>query len=127
MLVLYDNDDGARPIRNVVEKMFRKPIADGDAFVHVYKNMYAVPTPGKPSMIEDFFEASTKAVKLGGKSFNPGKGFDPAKHYGKAFFAEKVVAPNAKTINFTGFRPLLANLVAAIRKHRTLTLPSNGG
>ena len=127
VLVLYDNDDGARAIENVVEKMFRVPVTEGEAFVHVFKNVYAVPTPGKPSRIENFFKASTKAVKLGGKTFNDGKKFDPARHYGKAFFAEKVVAANAKAIDFTGFRPLLKNLVAAIQKHRASILPSSDG
>lgn len=125
VLVLYDDDDGAKPIRTIIKKVFKVHESEGRAFVHVFKNMYAVPTPGKPSKIEDFFEASIKAVKLGGKTFHPEKGFDPAKHYGKAFFAEKVVAPNAKKIDFTSFRPLLKNLVAAIQKHRTLIIPSS--
>ena len=70
------------------------------------------------STIEDFVEDSIKATVLFGKTFNPGNGFDPARHYGKKVFAHRVVRPQADKINFAGFRPLVTNLVAAIQKHR---------
>jgi RNA-directed DNA polymerase len=43
--------------------------------------------------------------------------FDTAKHYGKKIFAHRVVRVKADTIDFQGFRPLLTNLVAAIKTH----------
>jgi hypothetical protein len=82
-----------------------------------------VPTPiaaaGATSKIEDFFGAAIKATVLGGKTFNDGNNFDPDKHYGKKVFAHSVVRPKADTIDFTGFRPLLANIVDTIRHHKT--------
>ncbi len=60
---------------------------------------------------------------LDGKTFNPGDGFDRDKHYSKKVFAHKVVRPKADTINFSGFRPLLTNLAAAISKHKASVVP----
>ncbi len=92
------------------------------------KNLYAVPTPlphgANESKIEDFFEAATKAIPYNGKTFHDGPGFDSAKHISKQIFAHRVVRPNASTINFDGFKPLLNNLVAVIKAHKA-SLPPN--
>jgi hypothetical protein len=94
---------------------------DYEPFVHIVKNLYAVPTPSAAgaasSKIEDFFDAATKATAIGGKTFNDDKGSDRDKHYGKMIFAHRVVRRNAENLDFGGFRPLLTNLVAAIDKH----------
>jgi len=55
---------------------------------------------------------------IDGKPFNPSNNFDNHKHYSKKVFAHRVVRPEANTIDFSGFRPLLTNLSAAIEKHR---------
>jgi len=100
-------------------------------FVKVMKNLYAVPTPlaaeDAPSKIEDFFDEATKATVIAWKTFNDGKGFDPDKHYGKTRFAHMVVEPNAANLNFSGFRPLLTNLVAAINNHKQALAPPAPG
>lgn len=84
--------------------------------------MYAVPAPilvhGTTSKIEDFFGDAIKVAVIAGKTFNPGNNFDTNKHYSKRVFAHKVVRPQADTIDFTGFRPLLTNIVAAISHHK---------
>ena len=118
VIILYDNDAGAKPIRNVIKELTKVRPTGAEAFLHVIKNMYAVPTPGDPSTIEDFFDATTKDTVSDGKTFNTGKDFDRDKHYGKMYFAHRVVRPKADTIDFAGFRPLLTNLVAAINKHK---------
>jgi hypothetical protein len=86
------------------------------------KNLYAVPTPIQPnktqSKIEDFFDGNTRSTAIDGKTFSEQNDFDPDRHYGKIVFAQKVIAPNAATIDFTGFRPLLTNIVAAITQHK---------
>ena len=69
------------------------------------------------------FDATTRATLIEGKTFNDGDGFDAEKHYGKKVFAHKVVRPKAETIDFTGFRPFLTNLVAAINKHKASIAP----
>jgi RNA-directed DNA polymerase len=125
VIVLYDNDSGGASIRKVIENVYEVVHTDAAPFVHVVKNMYAVHTPGKaPSKIEDLFDATAKGIVVEGKTFHDGKGSDADKHYGKKVFAHKVVRSKADTLDFTGFRPLLANLVAAINKHRASLTPS---
>jgi RNA-directed DNA polymerase len=127
VVILYDNDDGAKSIRKTVKTVSKAMPSGAELFVHVTKNLYAVPTPlganGASSTIEDFFDASIKATVIDGKVFNPGDGFDKDKHYSKKVFAHKVVRPKADTIDFTGFRPLLGNLTAAINKHKASVVP----
>lgn len=127
VVVLYDNDSGAKSIKNAIKNASHAMPTGNEAFVHVVKNLYAVPTPlpagVASSKIEDLFDAAIKATVIDGKTFNDGNGFDVDKHYGKKVFAHKVVRPKAEAIDFTGFRPLLANLVAAVETHRTSTAP----
>lgn len=122
VIIVYDNDDGARGIRSTIKQISKTVVTGTEPFVHVVKNMYAVPTPidaaGATSKIEDFFGDAIKTTVLDGKTFNDGNNFDPDKHYGKKVFAHRVVRPKAETIDFTGFRPLLTNIVAAIRAHK---------
>lgn len=127
VVILYDNDDGAKSIRKTIKNVSNIMPTGAEPFVHVIKNLYALPTPlganATPSKIEDFFDASIKATVIGGKTFNPGDGFDRDKHYSKKVFAHKVVRPKADTIDFSGFRPLLTNLTAAINKHKAAVVP----
>ena len=127
VVILYDNDTGAKRIWNTIENVSKAMPTGAERFVHVTKNMYAVPTPGGPSKIEDFFDATIKATVVDRKTFNDGKDFEVDKHYGKKIFAHKVVRPRADTIDFTGFRPLLTNLVAVINAHKaTIVLQPPG-
>jgi hypothetical protein len=127
VVILHDNDDGAKKIRKTIKDVSKMILTGAEPFVHVIKNLYAVPTPlgaaATPSSIEDFFDASIKAAVIDGKTFNPGDGFDKDKHYSKKVFAHRVVRPKANTINFSGFRPLLTNLTAAINKHKASVVP----
>jgi hypothetical protein len=120
-IIVYDNDSGAHVIRNAVKAACGKVVTGREDFVHVIGNLYALATPllggARESKIEDFFEPSVKATVVVGKRFDESNDFDPTTHYGKKIFAQSVVQPNANTINFNGFRPLLTNLVAAIRAH----------
>jgi len=92
-----------------------------EQFVHVVRNLYTVPTPpvngATESKMEDFFDATTKAIKIGGKTFSAENKYDREKYYGKNEFAQQVVRARAETINFDGFRPLLTNLVEVIQWH----------
>lgn len=118
VIILYDNDDGAQSVRQALRKYAGKDVRGTEPFVRVFKNLYAVNTPGENSSIESFFGHEIKSTLVDGKSFHPGqKQFDPEKHYGKVVFAHRVVRPHAATIEFGGFRPLLTNVVAAIAEH----------
>ena len=84
------------------------------------KNLYCVLTPRhqkNPSKIEDFFDSKTTGTLLGEKQFTADNNFDHTKYYGKALFAEQVVAKHANTIDFSGFVPLLTNVSAVIAEH----------
>ena len=119
VVILYDNDTGAKSIKNTIKNVSKVRPTGAETFVHVIKNMYAVPTPDAPSKIEDLFDPTIKATVVKGKTFNDGQEFDVDKYYGKKIFAHDVVRPKAGMVDFTGFRPLLTNLVAAINKHKT--------
>lgn len=121
VIILYDNDSGANNIRSAIKAASGKILKHTEPFVHVVRNLYAVPTPlqdrAKDSKIEDFFDVTLKATKVNGKTFNDKNNFDPAMHYGKKVFAHRVVRANEASINFDGFRPLLTNLVSVINAH----------
>lgn len=122
VIILYDNDSGATPIRSGLKQASGTTVKGTEPFVRVIRNLYAAPTPlvsgVKESKIEDFFDAITKAMVIDGKTFNvDDKTFDKTKHYGKTVFAYRVVEKRAASINFDGFRPLLTNLVAVIKSH----------
>ena len=126
VIILYDNDDGAKKIRSTIKQHYKRSVTGNEPFVHVFKNMYAVPTPGCPSKIEDLFDPAVKATVVSGKTFKEtGADFEPETHYGKVVFAHKVVAKRADQIDFANFRPLLDNLVAVINRHGETTGPDD--
>jgi RNA-directed DNA polymerase len=114
IIILYDNDSGAGPVLGVI----KKKRDDAAPFFHVAANLYAVATPGKDSMIEDYFDAETKAREHLGKVFVDRKIFDEEQHFGKQRFAQNIVSAHASEIDFSGFRPLLSNLAGAIQDYR---------
>jgi retron-type reverse transcriptase len=125
VVVLYDNDSGSKSIRSAIKENATVTIGDAEQFVRVVKNLYALPVPCVPgatqSTIEDCFSPITKATLIDGKTFNPSNsGIDSDKHYGKKVFAHQVIRPKADAIDFSGFRPLLTNLVALINAHKAL-------
>jgi hypothetical protein len=122
VVVLYDNDSGAKTIRNVIKEASKHTVKGTEPFVHVVRNMYAVATPilgkGQESTIEDFFDQKTRNMLVGEKSFHPSQvDFDKEIHYGKKVFAHRVVREHAHSIDFTGFRPLLKNLTLTIQAY----------
>ncbi|MBE3037752.1 MAG: RNA-directed DNA polymerase [Chloroflexi bacterium] len=122
VVIIYDNDSGARGIRSAIRSVSKVQPTGTEPYVHVVKNLYALATPlvgtTTESKIEDFFDDAIKATVIDGKTFNDKNKIDAAKHYSKTVFAHRVVRPNADTINFSGFRPLLTNLVAVINAHK---------
>ena len=131
VIIVYDNDDGGKAVRNAIKTTFKIPTTGAEPFVHVFKNMFAVPTPFGPgaalSRIEDFFDDTIKATVINGKTLSSGKTIDKDKEYGKKVFAHRVVRPKADTIDFTGFRPLLTNIVAAIKQHKAAVMSPAAG
>ena len=120
-IVLFDNDSGAKGICGVATQANPGCKPRLNPFTHFAKNLYLVPTPlvgnKSESKIEDFFDAAAKSVMVGGKAFTDQNEYDHTQYYGKWIFAEAVVVPHAKTINFNGFIPLLKNISAVIQTH----------
>ena len=119
VIILVDNDSGAKPVFEKAKKLTGKNIDGRDDFYHLMLNLYLLVLPeinGKPEvMIEDFFESSVRDTIIDGKSFNPNeKTFNREKEFGKQVFAEKVIKVNQTSINFDGFKPILSRLEAAI-------------
>jgi hypothetical protein len=124
VIVLIDNDDGAKDIFKLLQgRSFGITIGlDIDApFYHLSGPLYLIKTPIKiadhKSRIEDFFDPAVLATPIEGKTFNPDKEHDAPGEYGKVIFAEKVVRPNAHKIDFAGFDPLLTRIDAVIEDY----------
>lgn len=122
VILIIDNDDGAKGIYSYVKNLTKSPVDPKSPFIFVTENLYIVPTPlthdGKSTMIEDFFEAGLKETKLNGKTFNPSdKGFNSKTEYGKNFFAKHVVKKKQATIDFSGFKPILERIEAVLNDH----------
>ncbi len=120
VIVLIDNDDGAKVLLKVLSKNYGTEVElqPSEPFFHITDNLYLVKTPetgaSGASCIEDFFDSALLATEVDGKKFNPKKDHGADGEYGKFVFAEKVVRPNAGTINFADFAPLLQRIVAVI-------------
>lgn len=128
VIVLIDNDDAAKPTLSAIKQITGKTPVRTDPYIHVLGNLYVVLTPlisATSSMIEDFFDVSTKVIRFRGKSFNPSNDYSTATHYGKSDFAYHVVQPNASKLNFTGFHPLLSNISAAIAHNSVKHAPAS--
>lgn len=130
VIILIDNDDGAKDLWKVLSKHYKISVSlqSPEPFFHVTDNLYLVKTPEKgttgESCVEDFFEPDLLATELDGQKFNAKKKHDADGEYGKFVFAEKVVRPNAGTINFSGFIPLLERIVAVTEHYVAPSGPS---
>jgi retron-type reverse transcriptase len=125
VILLVDNDDAGRKVRNVArQNSHTKPTAT-DPFLFIAGNLYLVMTPLKAgqtdSVIEDAFGDLIKNLKLNGKSFHPDglKTFDKTIHYGKYYFSQ-YVENNSHKIDFRGFTEILSAFDAVIRAHRAI-------
>lgn len=123
VILLIDNDDGAKPIFSAIKSKFHitAELKTGLPFYFLCHNLFLVKTPEKGpsgiSRIEDFFPPSVLATKLEGKSFNSDDKINTATEYGKAVFAEQVVRPDAVKIDFSEFSTLLDRVVSVIDEY----------
>lgn len=126
VIIIVDNDDGPKDVFAAIKDNFKISININttDKFYHIAHNLYVVKLPekgnGAKSCMEDLFEPSVRGVKLGKKTFNPKNESNTESEYGKVYFAEKVVKPNAAAINFENFTGLLDRIIAVIDHYSAL-------
>ena len=131
VILLVDNDDGAKPIFSAISSKFHVTanFKTELPFYHLCHNLFLIKTPSKgadgKSCIEDCFPQEALQTKVDGKSFNPNDHINPASEYGKIVFAERVVRPNAATIDFSEFAALLKRVVAVFDHHKGLKKAGN--
>ena len=127
VIVLIDNDDGGGELFGYLKANGSPKIgfASTDDFYYLGLNLYVVKTPEKKisphkSCIEDLFDPALLTTVLNGTTFDPNKIHDAPGKYGKVVFAKQVVVPNASTIDFSGFAPLIDRIIAVLDHHAGL-------
>lgn len=123
VIILIDNDHGAKEIKNKL-----KSYCPTKLFFHFTENLYVIHTPpfgGKDdTAIEDLFTSEALETKIDGKKFNPGKQLDVATEYGKIVFAEKVIRANHKNVDFNGFIGVFDRVVSAMNDYHDMSQSS---
>lgn len=120
VILVTDNDSGVMGKKKLFEsvKSLTKKPCDGLApTYHVLDGLWLVPVPKTVATaekcIEDLFDKKTLSTKWKGLTFNYKSPPKKGKEYGKADFADHVVKPNYKTIDFKQFIPLLDAITSA--------------
>jgi retron EC67 protein len=123
VIIIIDNDDGAKEIISILKNKFKCDISlkTTHNFYRIFSNLYLIKTPesegdGK-SFIEQLFEPNLLEKEIDGKKFNPDKKHKEDGKYGKQVFAMQVVKKYKDTINFSKFSPLLDRIVSVIDFH----------
>jgi RNA-directed DNA polymerase len=131
VIILIDNDEGAKSVFKAVKSAHDLTInhLSPAPFHHLSGNLYLVKTPvgALPSgqtCIEDLFPPDVLSTKIDGKPFDKNKLHGDHSSYGKIVFADKVIRPQASTIDFSGFVSTLQALVAVISHYKGITAAS---
>ncbi len=139
VIILIDNDDGAKEILSLATEIIfsckdidgtkkkkrkkEKLKIDGSKeYYHLVKNLYLIVIPkinNKSTQIEDFFSKKIRDTILDGKTFNPeNTPSGETNEYGKLVFAERVILPNQSKINFDPFKKILTPISEAIAHYK---------
>jgi len=121
VIIVVDNDAGAREkLFGVAKSLCNITVThtSSEAFYHLKHNLYLIKTPSLPdkeqTCIEDFFPPELLTITIDGKPFDPNHKHGDHDSYSKQVFAEKIIKPQAASIDFKGFVPLLHRIVAAL-------------
>ena len=121
IIILVDNDDGAKSIFGVVRNILGTTVDGSQPFYVVRQNLYLVAVPkldNKGTKIEDFFPPEWLAHEINGKKFNPDlDSHGTTTEYSKQVFSEQVVKKNQGKIDFSNFRQILERISAVIDAH----------
>ena len=121
VILLIDNDDGAKAIFRVIKQNFKKIDISHNTtalFYHLHENLYIIKTPEigehSKSCIENLFEPELFKTIIDGKKFDPSNKHNTDDTYSKTVFATQVVRPQADQINFSRFEKLLDRIIAVL-------------
>ena len=117
VIFIVDNDSGGKTVFKVVKEVLKINVTGEESFVYLFANLYLVPVPlrgAQERSIEGLFSNVDIAKGLNGKPFDFSAESSSAASAGKADFAYEFVAKQAKDIDWTGFHPLLTNVVSAM-------------
>ena len=124
VILLIDNDDGAKSIFNSIKNNHKKIVSmeEDEPFVFIYENLYLIKTPhinGKTkTCIEDLFDQNwLKNIKWNEKTFSGEEAFDIDNFYGKKYLATKVIPQNLSSVDFNNFKKLLDRLGKVIEDY----------
>ncbi|WP_339778525.1 retron Ec67 family RNA-directed DNA polymerase/endonuclease [uncultured Thalassospira sp.] len=125
VIILVDNDSGAKPVFEKAKNIIKSSIDGKDEFYHITQNLYLIsiprPSPKIEMMIENLFESKILKTKIGGKELElDEKKFNKTNHYGKNIFAEKLIMQKRKEINFEQFSIILDRICAATLHHKSI-------
>lgn len=120
-ILLTDSDSGVMgkgKLFNTVAKETGVPCDGMMASYKIFEGLHLVPVPKVSALaavsIESLFDPALLQQTVKGRSFNYLTKADPKTEYGKAYFADKIVKPNYKSIDFNGFKPLLNAVTGVI-------------
>lgn len=120
-ILLTDNDSGVMGKKKLFAKVASETGSPCDGMKPSYEivpGLHLVPVPKAKVTdevsIESLFDPALLQKKVKGKSFNYLTKADPKTEYDKAYFADKIVKPGYKKINFDGFKPLLNAVTGAV-------------
>lgn len=120
IIAVVDNDKIGQDTIKLVQKITKTTVPAGARSVRVHDNLYVVltsPHGSKHHCIEDCFDPAFIATALAGKTISKGHKLNPATEVSKSWFADQIVKPGSKTIDFSGFQPILDEIAAIIAKH----------
>lgn len=126
-IIVVDNDMGSKEIFGAIKDTTAGRYITGAGkaqsldksrtLYYIAQNLYVVLTPlnaGKDTMMEDFFPTAVLTMQHKGKDFEILKGVKPGNTYSKHIFAQHIIKANQKSIDFSGFSPILDSMKAAL-------------
>ncbi|WP_347555633.1 retron Ec67 family RNA-directed DNA polymerase/endonuclease [Robbsia sp. KACC 23696] len=120
VLFVVDNDSGKDTVISTIGSSLSKKVDRDSPFTHLFANAYLllIPRNGKAnSSIEDLYATHDVAKGLNGKAFEFSNKKNHGKTVGKAPFAYEFVAKRAAELDWSGFKPLLQNIVSSIEAY----------
>lgn len=116
VIIIVDNDIGSKGIYSSVKKASnqKEDVNGSKKFYYIGQNLYVVPTPfkenGDQTTMEDLFKPELLNKTYNGKSLHLENSALNSQQYSKHKFAEFVVKPDWKNIDFSGFSDILETI-----------------